>query len=336
MPQTFKALELFAGAGGLALGFYQAGFQHQGLIENNKDAIATLKTNCPDYWNVIGSDIAEVDFSQFKEIDLVTAGFPCQPFSRAGKKLGLKDKQGQGFARCWQSIKQLRPKMFVLENVPGLADMKEGAVLTKMTCQLSALNYVVEWQILNAYDYEVPQNRTRLFIVGRQQGIEFEFPQPIPKQVTLREALVDVPLSEGARYSPLIKGLLDDIPPGGCWRSLHPFLINEYFSSACYGSGGRTSMLRRLRWDRPCPTLLTSPNDVRICRCHPDYSRPFTVREYARIQTFPDTWQFAGSLMSQYRQIGNAVPVKLARRIGQSCFASLTKATIKTAEQLKY
>jgi DNA (cytosine-5)-methyltransferase 1 len=143
------------------------------------------------------------------------------------------------------------------------------------------------------------------------------------KWVTTREALKSVPHSEGQRYSPYKQTILSLVPSGGDWRNLPLDLQRTYAGSSLFAGGGSTGMARRIAWDEPCLTLTCSPSQKLTERCHPDETRPLTVREYARIQTFPDTWSFAGSLGEKYQQIGNAVPPVFAWHLAQSLYSAI-------------
>jgi len=317
-----KVLELFAGAGGLALGLEQAGLETTALIEIDKYACETLKHNRP-HWNVINDDVRNIDFSQFN-VDVVTGGFPCQAFSYAGKKLGFEDTRGTLFFEFARAVKEIRPKLFLAENVRGIISHDKGRTLKTIVKILSELGYNVEYRLVNAVNYGVPQKRERVIIVGTQKGYTFRFPKEEKHIVTLREALKDVPPSEGMQYSANRKKVLELVPPGGCWRDLPLEIQKSFMGKSFYSGGGRTGMARRLSWDEPSLTLTTSPSQKQTERCHPDETRPFTVREYARIQTFPDSWEFIGSMSEKYKQIGNAVPVKLAFKIGQAIVKCLS------------
>ena len=315
---TVTAIELFAGAGGLALGLEQAGIKTLEYVELDKPCCETLKANRPD-WNVICDDIHNVDFSQYRnKVDIVTGGFPCQAFSYAGKKLGFDDTRGtlfHEFARC---VKEVNPKMFLAENVRGLASHDNGRTLGTIVGVLESLGYKVQHRILNACYFGVGQKRERIVIIGVRNdlNIDFEYPTPDEKWTTLRQALANCPASSGEQYSEKKKKVLDLVPPGGCWVDLPDEVAKEYMGKSYYSGGGRRGMARRISWDEPCLTLTCSPSQKQTERCHPDETRPFTVREYARIQAFPDDWSFCGGIGDQYKQIGNAVPVELARRIG--------------------
>ena len=333
-PQRhFTSIELFAGAGGLALGLEKAGFEHILLNEIDKHAAETLRLNRPN-WNVVEGDIADIDFTPYKgKVDLVTGGFPCQAFSYAGNKLGFKDTRGtlfHEFARC---IKETEPNICIGENVRGLFNHDGGKTLKTMIRVLEELGYdVLQPQVVKAINYNVPQKRERLIIVGIKKGLgaSFQYPQPQPKIYTLRDALkagdlfdTDVSQSNGQKYPQRKKEVLDLVPPGGYWRDLPVDLQKEYMQKSFYLGGGKTGMARRISWDEPCLTLTCAPAQKQTERCHPEKTRPFKVREYARIQTFPDDWSFAGSTGQWYKQIGNAVPVNLAYFIGQSVVQSL-------------
>ena len=182
-------------------------------------------------------------------------------------------------------------------------------------------------KILKAIFYKVPQKRERLILVGIRKDIDidFSFPKPYNKVYNLKDALkagelyeTDVQESEGTKYPKRKKEILNKIPPGGYWRDLPLKLQKEYMQKSFYLGGGKTGMARRISWDEPSLTLTCSPAQKQTERCHPEETRPFTVKEYARIQTFPDDWKFAGSVSQRYKQIGNAVPVNLAKEIGYS------------------
>lgn len=320
-----ESIELFAGAGGTALGLEQAGFSHLSLVEKDRDSARTLFLNRPN-WTILNCDVSEVIYGHGSDdIDLVQAGFPCQPFSQAGKKKGLEDERGEPFFEVLRCLEETKPKLFLLENVPGLLKHEKGQTFQKVYDLLSEKGYNLQYKVLNALDYEVPQKRHRLFIVGVRQDLDvtFKFPSPIPTRLTLRDALKNVPNSRGSSYSTSRKYVLDHVPPGGNWRDLPEDLQREFMGASLYSGGGRAGMARRLSWDEPSLTILTSPSQKQTERCHPDITRPFTIRESARIQTFPDNWEFYGSISSQYRQIGNAVPPRLAYYLGLSLRKSL-------------
>lgn len=324
----YSVVELFAGAGGLAVGLEKAGLKCVALNEIDKFACQTLRKNRP-HWNVLEGDIRDFDFLQYhNSVDVVTGGFPCQAFSYAGKKLGLADARGTLFYEFARVVQQINPIICIGENVRGLLSHDNGKTLRGMISILDEIGYrVVPVQILKAIQYKVPQKRDRLIVVGVRKDIriDYEYPKPHRKIYTLHDALkkselfdCDVPESRGAAYPLSKKTVLDLVPPKGYWRDLPVDIQKKFMGKSFYLSGGKTGMARRIGWDEPCLTLTCSPAQKQTERCHPEETRPFTVREYARIQTFPDNWQFEGSMAQQYKQIGNAVPVNLGTEIGYS------------------
>lgn len=319
-------IELFAGAGGLALGIERAGFDTLACLEIDKDACATLRQNRPE-WRVIEDDIANIsalDLSHYfslspGELDLLSGGAPCQSFSYAGKKLGLEDARGTLFYHYAIFLKQLQPKMFLFENVRGLLSHDKGRTYKTILEIFEQAGYSIQKQVLNAWDYGVAQKRERLITVGIRNDlvdrVSFSFPVPHEYKPVLRDVLLDCPPSVGTPYSKYKRQIYELVPPGGYWRDIPEDIAKEYMKSCWYLGGGRTGILRRMSLDEPALTVLTSPSQKQTDRCHPIEARPFTVRENARCQSFPDTWEFCGSVGSQYRQVGNAVPVNLAYEI---------------------
>ncbi len=338
--KDYKVLELFAGAGGLAVGLEAAGIECAALNEIDRWACDTLRKNRPD-WEVLEGDIHSFGFTQYKgKVDVVTGGFPCQAFSYAGKKLGLEDARGTLFYEFARVVKETMPPICVGENVRGLLSHDNGKTLEGMISVLDEIGYrvVTPVQVLKAVNYNVPQKRERLILVGIRKDIdiEYEYPKPYNKVYNLRDALkkgdlynCDVPESEGVQYPKRKKEILAMVPQYGYWRDLPLEIQKEYMQKSFYLGGGKTGMARRIGWDEPSLTLTCSPAQKQTERCHPEETRPFTVREYARIQTFPDEWQFSGPMAQQYKQIGNAVPVNLAKEVGYSIISFLNKCNSK-------
>jgi DNA (cytosine-5)-methyltransferase 1 len=331
--RTYKSVELFAGAGGLALGLEQAGFEEIGLVEIDKYAAETLRINRPK-WNVIENDIIKVADDGIREyiahgvdVDLVSGGYPCQAFSYAGYKLGLEDVRGTMFYYFAQIVDELKPKVFLAENVRGLISHDDGKTLQSMINIYESLGYNVTWHLIKANDYNVAQKRERIIIVGirKEFDIKYILPKPYDYKPVLRDVLNNVPNSIGEKYPAKKKKVLELVPPGGYWRDLPEDIAKSYMGKSYYSGGGRTGMARRISWDEPCLTLTCSPAQKQTERCHPDETRPFSVREYARIQSFPDDWEFSGSMGQQYKQIGNAVPVEMAKAIGLSIIHALNE-----------
>ena len=337
--RDYSLVELFAGAGGLALGLEKAGFKSILLNEKDKYACATLRANRPA-WNVVEDDIENVDFTHLNgKVDLLTGGFPCQPFSYAGKQLGFEDLRGTLVFQMSRAIKEIQPKVFLAENVKGLAENDGGRTLSTIIKVLEDLGYkIIEKEIYKAIFYKVPQKRERLMIIGVRADLYdklvYEKPSPYYKVLTVKDALKvgelydrDVPESTGQLYPKRKAEIMSYVPEGGYWRDLPVELQKEYMMKSFYLGGGKTGMARRLSWNEPSLTLVCTPAQKQTERCHPGESRPLTTREYARIQTFPDNWEFKGSNGQIYKQIGNAVPVNLALAVGKAIINMLNSAS---------
>lgn len=347
---NFSAVELFAGAGGLALGLEKAGFNTKLTLENNKWACETLRKNRPN-WNILEADIIKIADEGIKkylnyngEIDLLSGGYPCQAFSYAGKKLGLEDTRGTLFYSYAEILKELKPKMFLAENVKGLVSHDKGRTLKTMIDVFEEVGYEVYYQVLNAVNYGVAQKRERIVIIGvrndikEQIGFDYTFPQALEKKLVLKDILQNVPPSLCATYSDKKKEIFALISQGGCWRDLPDDIAREYLGGSYHLGGGKTGIARKMSWNESGLTVLCTPAQKQTDRCHPDELRPFSVRENARIQSFPDSWEFAGGMAEQYKQIGNAVPVNLAYYIGLSIrnYLQAKKETQNEQLQLKF
>lgn len=328
--RPYSSIELFAGAGGLSLGLEHAGFAPILLNELDRDAYHTLRCNRPK-WNAVHANVQDLDFrSYYGKADLLSGGFPCQAFSYAGKQAGFNDTRGTLFFELARAISEVQPKVFIAENVRGLLSHDNGRTLETIRNVIKELGYtLVEPKVLRAVLYKVPQKRERLILVGIRNDLadlaHFTWPHPYPRVMTLKDAFfagdlypTDVPQSEGQRYPAKKQQVLALVPEGGDWRDLPVEIQKEYMGKSFYLGGGKTGMARRLSMSQPSLTLTCAPAQKQTERCHPWETRPLTVREYARIQTFPDEWQFCGSQTSQYKQIGNAVPVNLSYAVGRS------------------
>jgi len=299
------------------------------LNDFDRDCCRTLKTNTNS--NVIHDYVENIDFRGYEgQVDLLSGGFPCQAFSYAGKKLGFNDTRGTLFYEFARAVKETNPKVILGENVRGLLSHDNGRTVEVMKNVIDELGYdLIEPTILKAIFYQVPQKRERLFLIGIKKDLnikeKFKFPDPYHRILTLKDALkkgelysTNVPKSHGSLYPKRKEEILSKVPQGGYWRDLPDNLQREYMGGSYFLSGGKTGMARRLSWDEPSLTLTCSPAQKQTERCHPVRTRPLTVREYARIQTFPDDWKFEGSMSSQYKQIGNAVPVNMAHALGRA------------------
>jgi DNA (cytosine-5)-methyltransferase 1 len=330
-------IELFAGAGGMALGLEKAGFEHVLLNEFDKYACKTLRRNRPR-WKVIEGNIENINWEEtvHTSVDLVSGGFPCQSFSHSGKRLGLEDTRGTLFYEFARCVKAVKPTCFLAENVKGLLTHDKGNTIALIIKTFEELGYhVFKPLLLNSNNYEVAQKRERIFLFGVKKELTKHFSfNKIPgfKPLVLKDVLFPgdyYPLKNkdtlGHNYSKVKKDYFDLIPEGGNWKSLPIALQKKYLGNMFESGGGKTGVLKRLSFNEASVTILTSPSQKQTERCHPTETRPLTIRETARIQSFPDNWYFEGSLSSQYKQIGNAVPVNLAKHIGSYIYNQIEK-----------
>ncbi len=359
------AISLFSGAFGLDLGLEHAGFHTVAVVENDPDAVKTIALNRPDLVeSAVSRDIRQVSTQtlleeggralgldralQPGEVDLIAGGPPCQSFSTAGKRGSVKDARGSLFMDFVRIIEAIQPKFFIMENVRGILsaavrhrpisqrgigfpplepDEEQGSALRVILEEIHRLGYNVTYNLLEAADYGVAQNRFRVIFIGVKDGEVASFPAPThskkgkskAKWRTLRDALDDLddPSPEFVPYSESRLKYLRLLKSGQNWRYLPADLKEEAMGGAYKSGGGKVGFYRRLAWDKPSPTVLTCPHQKATDMCHPEELRPLSVRECARIQTFPDDWVFYGSTASKHRQIGNAVPVLFARSIGE-------------------
>lgn len=358
------SISLFTGAFGLDIGLEQAGFYTVSVVEKDLDATKTIAINRPDlYQSAVPRNIEQVSAKELLEeggrvldigralqpgeVDLVTGGPPCQPFSTAGKRGSVIDPRGSLFMDFIRIVREVQPRFFIMENVRGLlsapirhrpinqrgkeyppleADEIPGAAKNIVLTEMKALGYSVVYNLLEAADYGVPQNRKRVIFIGSRDGESVTFPLAthskdgikLPKWRTLREGLIGLvePQPEFMPYSENRLKYLRLLKAGQNWRYLPEELKQEAMGGAYNSGGGKVGFYRRLSWEKPSPTVTTMPHQKATDMCHPVELRPLSVRESARIQTFPDDWYFYGSVTSKYRQIGNAVPVVLAKAIG--------------------
>jgi DNA (cytosine-5)-methyltransferase 1 len=315
--KQFNFIEVCAGCGGFSSGFLNAGFDALLLNELDKTCCATLQTNHKDVV-INNASMKELDLSIFKgKVDVLLGGVPCQSFSQAGRRKGIEDSRGSLILDFNRLVKDCEPRMFVIENVKGLTTFENGKLLHSLISLFGNNGqYKIYYKVLNAKDFEVPQKRERVFIVGVHSSISQEFHFPTcgnHPDVRLKDVLHDVPPSIGVQYPEWKRKILELVPAGGCWVDLPIDIQQSYMGeNGLKSTGGKRGVARRLDMNEYCLTLTTSPYQKQTERCHPLETRPLTIREYARIQTFPDTYLFCGSVLQQYKQIGNAVPVKLA------------------------
>lgn len=309
-------IEVCSGCGGLSSGFMKAGFKPLLLNEINSTFCKTLAKNHPGV-PIENKTMLALDLTPYNgKVDILMGGVPCQAFSHAGERKGLEDPRGRLIVEFNKRINECNPKILLVENVKGLTTHNKGKTLEGVIELFrNGGKYRIYTKILNAKDYEVPQKRERIFIVGVRSDISAEFVYPLPsdRKVLLKDVLVNVPPSPGAIYNAEKIAIMNLVPQGGCWVDLPKSVQSSYMGEKGLASGGgKRGFARRLSMNEACLTLTTSPCQKQTERCHPLETRPLTVREYARIQTFPDSYVFEGGMASQYKQIGNAVPVELA------------------------
>lgn len=297
------SFEMCAGAGGQALGLEKAGFTHAGLIEIDKHACGTLRLNRPS-WNVLEQDIRQFNGSHLRGIDLLAGGVPCPPFSKAGKQMGSGDERDL-FPEAIRLVDEIRPRAVMLENVRGLLDTVFDDYRHKIMEDLRKLGYTADWRLLNASDFGVSQLRPRVvFVAVRQEyAHHFDWPQPFAHNpVTVGELLYDLMAERGWKKA-------------DCWR----LIANDIAPTLVGGSkrhGGPD--LGPTRAKRAWEALGVDGHGLADQAPDPDFTGMprLTVRMAARIQGFPDEWQFSGGKTAAYRQVGNAFPPPVAKAVG--------------------
>lgn len=305
-----NTLELCAGAGGQALGLEQAGIDHTGLVEIDKHACATLRLNRPS-WNVLEGDLNELDTSPFKGVDIISGGLPCPPFSIAGKQLGKKDERNL-FPVMIRLVDQVRPRAVMIENVRGILESVFEDYRLFIANELKKLGYQTGWKLMNASDFGVPQLRPRVvFVAVRKEYAEhFSWPEParvMPK--TVGEVLYDLMAANGWKGAEAWREFADEIAPtvvGGSHKHGGPDLgpTRARRAWATLGVDGLG-----IANDAPGEDFAGVPR--------------LTVRMVARLQGFPDDWQFSGGKTASYRQIGNAFPPPFAKAVAEQMKACL-------------
>ncbi len=340
---AFPVISLFSGAMGLDLGLVNAGLHIAVSQDFDKWSCQTIAAN--GHVGVHGDIRALIDADpscrflldpaklEANDVFAVVGGPPCQSFSTAGKRLGVDDVRGTLYEQFIHVVRTISPRFFVMENVKGLASMPASTdstrtLLSVIIEQFRALGFHTVYGVLDAVHYGAPQFRERLVIIGSRDNEPIFLPSPTHFHMhqnpdmrwrTLGSAIADLQdTSEPcAKFSPNIAKYLGMVPEGGNWRSLPQHLTAEAMGGAYESGGGKVGFYRRLAFWEPSPTLVTSPIQKATLLCHPRELRPLSVKEYARIQGFPDSWQFSGSTAESYRQIGNAVPVPLGTALGQ-------------------
>ena len=368
-----SVVSLFSGALGLDLGLEQAGFEIRVAVECDKFASETIRQNRPDL-PMLQNRIEELTTGQILEAaglrrgepTVITAGPSCQAFSTLGSRGSVSEPQGTLFRHFLRVVREARPRFFIMENVkgvlsaaikhrplnqrgpgfPALAPEEElGSAFLLILKELQELGYYVTFDVVNAADYGVPQTRERVLFIGSRDGERVTIPRTTHSREAEEGKLPWITLREGLRglrdrdpqtlaLTPSTKKYLALIPAGGNWRDL-PLRMQKRALGAAYDSwGGRSGFLRRLAWNRPCPALTTVPDGKATMMCHPQKLRVLSVREYSRIQQFPDNWIFSGGLPQQYRQVGNAVPPGIGKAIGRMLKRALKRNRLRSVKRI--
>lgn len=306
----FTVVSLFSGAGGLDLGFKQAGFELVWANDIDSDCVATYKKNIGD--EIVYGDASEIEESEIPDCDVVIGGFPCQGFSVANTKRSVLDERNTLYLQYVRILRAKKPKVFLAENVKGILSLGKGAVIDAIVEDFSEAGYNVTYKLLNAADYGVPQTRERVIIVGVRKDLncDYKFPEPSHNKdgdngkkpwVTVKEALENIPDPDGPDA--------DSVPNNE--YSKYKIVFNGYLGK------------RPVYADQPAPTV-TARGDRKggvVILPHYNHQRRMSVRELASIQGFPLDFKFIGSRTDCYRQIGNAVPPPLAK----ACAISILK-----------
>lgn len=318
--KKYTYMDLFAGAGGMSLGFDNAGFKNLLAVEFNKDFAETYKKNFPRH-NLIVDDIKNVteqqiyDIIKNERVDVIIGGPPCQGFSIAGNigRNFIDDDRNRLFKEFVRFVKIIKPRVFVLENVAAMERHDKGKTIKEIVSSFKEIGYDIKYKVLNAVNFGVPQERRRIFIVGTLGENNFEYPQEINKIVTVKDAIDDLPKLENGETS--------EIPNHTAMK--HSAQMLEKMSYVSDG-GNRNDIPENLRpksgdsrkyirYDSKKPSFCVTGDMRKIF--HYSQNRALTCRELARLQTFPDSFVFLGNTGKVQQQIGNAVPVLLASKI---------------------
>ena len=345
------ALSFFSGAMGLDIGMRNGGIKALLACEFNKYCRITIARNDPEI-ALIG-DINKYTAEQIlqyakiptnRKVDVIFGGPPCQAFSTAGARRALDDVRGNVFLKYIDIIGTIQPRYFVIENVRGLLSAPypygssnkpiKGGALCIILDRLKTSGYSVSFELYNAANFGAPQIRERVVIIGKLGKEKVAYLSPtneenglfgLPKWKTLGEAIGDLKDKE-QHYTEFPERRLKYyrmLKEGQYWKDLPPQVMEEAMGAKLQMSGGKTGFYRRLDFNRPSPTLVTDPTMPATDLCHPTEDRPLSVEEYGRIQEFPDEWQICGPIKEQYRQIGNAVPIKLGEAIAKTIIADM-------------
>lgn len=298
MSKELKIGSLFCGAGGFDLGFINAGHKIIWAIDNDPDCIETYQKNIGSHASL--EDVTTVDFSKLKKVDLIIGGFPCQGFSMANKHRTLDDQRNLLYKQFVRAVREIKPEHFLAENVRGILSLEKGEAIKQIVKDFEKVGYNVEYKVFNASDFDVPQNRIRVLIWGIRRDLSF---------------FRDWPKETSKIQKKTVGDALKNIPEPDSKHNLKNHIGSKYKITNRDFVGCRTTDP-----NKPSPTIIARGNGKGGVNAiqHPKNHRRMTVREQALIQTFPINFEFFGSMSSCYRQIGNAVPVKLAEAFGNA------------------
>ncbi|SMQ66981.1 DNA (cytosine-5)-methyltransferase 1 [Plantibacter sp. VKM Ac-1784] len=384
MQRKLTAVSLFTGAGGLDVGLDSTGrFDLLAAVELQETFCKSLRRNQEQgRFGTSDTRIIQADLSVYTprelmaelgikpgELDVLVGGPPCQSFSTAGRRGGVQDPRGQLIWNYLDFVRELRPKVFLMENVRGLLsaalehrpiaerppqggeplrpEEQPGSVFDLWlsdALDMCGGEYRVDTFEVNAVNYGAPQLRERVLVFGNRLGRVTPVLTPTHAQDdpmlapyrTLRDALDGLQESQPTLldFSPRKKHYLDLVPTGGNWRSLPDDVAQESMGRAYHAKGGRSGWWRRLSWDLPSPTITTMPNHSSTSMCHPEQTRVLSVVECARVQEFPDDWEFLGSVTEQMKQVGNAVPARLGIIAGETVARLIEDASLDLAHDV--
>jgi DNA (cytosine-5)-methyltransferase 1 len=331
-----SVISMFSGCGGMDLGFKDAGFEILWANDNNKYACETYRKNIGN--EILCEDIRSINLEDVPQAEVLIAGFPCQPFSSAGLRNGIKDPRGNLYLECFKVVNDKRPEFALFENVRGIMSIHKGRTLREIIKAFNILGYKANYQLLNASDHGVPQNRYRLMVAAWRKDGLFEFPKKIASNsLTITHALKDIPKDapnqEALKLPPQIDALMDYIPEGGSWKDIPYEKLPERLKKIrdnmkLYHS---PNFMRRFSRDEIMGTVTASATPENMGVLHPVERRRFNLRELARIQSFPDYFTFYGPLREQYKQVGNAVPPKLAFEVSKQIKQFIEEKNAKKA-----
>ena len=327
--KEFNSIDLFCGAGGLSYGFKKAGFNTLFAVEFNDVYAQTYKANFPEV-DVFCGDIKTISDEKIEVlrdkymVDIIIGGPPCQGFSLAGNigRRFLEDERNSLFLEYFRFVRIIKPKMFVLENVASMVTHNKGKTIEEIKGKFESIGYNIQYKVLNAVNYKVPQERRRVFIVGTLQDIEFKYPVEDHKVITIKEAIDDlpklesgetsnIPLHNAMKHSAQMLQKMSYVKDGGTRNDI-PENIRP-----------RSGDIRKyIRYNSSKPSFCVTGDMRKIF--HYNQNRALTCRELARLQTFTDDYIFCGSTIEIQQQIGNAVPCNLAKAVAEECFRSLS------------